>query len=374
MYETSLFNRYPQEEEDLLPPCISLEITRVITVGRQKLLQCTPHMSTMRHYTDNLPFPWSSPCDPLTAKELEHLTDLWHKQKIASTSPGLGKYSSTARDYILGEPSVAALGLDVYMKQGFSDYWVLPNSCEDALAAIEKEFRVHGTDEDREWFDYIRNHAASEHACKQGLRDEGRGSVRLQDFVASKQAVSAHLNLAHVLALRLYTSPAFSSLNIPLRTYKCDADGKVMLPPSMKAPHSFPITVFYIREAILKLRAVESINGTQGQFQIMWRGNKDLVVSDDCLSRGGVETAIISTSLALETAVQYSFSERAVIFKIVTRSFMERGAYLDWLSVFPCERECCFPPLTFFSPTGRHQRVKLQDGYNLTVIELTPRM
>ena len=90
-----------------------------------------------------------------------------------------------------------------------------------------------------------------------------------------------------------------------------------------------------------------------------------------------------STSLALKTAVQYSFSERPVIFKIITRSFMERGAYLDWVSVFPAERECCFPPLTFFSPTGRHQTVKLHDrdeeglicnSWNLTVIELTPRM
>jgi hypothetical protein len=106
----------------------------------------------------------------------------------------------------------------------------------------------------------------------------------------------------------------------------------------------------------------------------MWRGNKDLLVSDEYLSLGGVETSIISTSLTLETAVRYSFSQRPVIFKIVTRSFMERGAYLDWLSVFPFERECCFPPLTFFSPTGRHQIVKLKDGCNLTVIEFTPRM
>jgi hypothetical protein len=286
----------------------------------------------------------------------------------------LNRYSSTARDYILGAPSLAALGLDVYMKQGFDDYWLLPNSCEEALAAIEKEFRTHGTDEDREWFHYIRNCSASQQACVQGIRDEGRGPVRLEDFAKSTQAINAHINLAHVLALRLYTSPAFKSLNYPLRTYKCDAEGKIMRPPEMKAPHSFPITVFYIREAILKLRALESVNGTQGQFQIMWRGNKDLVVSDDCLSRGGVETGIISTTLELETAIRYSFSDSPVIFKIITKSFMERGAYLDWLSVFPFERECCFPPLTFFSPTGRHQRVKLQEGCNLTVIELTPRM
>jgi len=60
-----------------------------------------------------------------------------------------------------------------------------------------------------------------------------------------------------------YTSPAFKSLNYPLRTYKLDAAGKVLLPPAMAAPHNFPVTVFYIREAIAKLRAVESVMGTQ---------------------------------------------------------------------------------------------------------------
>jgi len=382
-------SQYPEEEEDLLPPCTSLEITRVFTVGRKKLLQCTPHVSTMRHYTENLLFPWSSPDDPLTAAELKQLTQLWSaqwkKQRLLPMGAAASsKYSSTARDYIVGEPSLAALGLDVYMKQGFSDYWVYPNSCEEALAAIEKEFRLHGTDKDREWYDYIMHHAASEQECiPQGTRDKGRGPVTLKYFADSREATIAHLNLAHVLALRLYTSPVFSSLNIPLRTYKCDAEGKVLRPPEMQSPHNFPITVIYIREAILKLRAVEEKDGTQGLTQIMWRGNRDLIVSDDCLSRGGVETSITSTTLELKTAVQYSFSERPVIFKIITRSFMERGAYLDWVSVFPAERECCFPPLTFFSPTGRHQTVKLDDrdeqglvrnSWNLTVIELTPRM
>jgi hypothetical protein len=367
-------SQYPQEEEILMPPCTSLEITRVVTIGCKKLLHCTPHASTMRHYTDNLLFPWSSPHDPLTAKELDELTRLWHMQRRTSNAQELSKYSSTARDFILGEPNIAALGLDVYMQQGSSTYWVYPNSCEEAVDAIEKEFRLYGTDEDQEWFDYIMHQAASEQPFMQGIRDQGRAPVTIKHFAASEEAKIAHLNLAHVLALRLYTSPAFKSLNVPLRTYKCDAEGKVLRPPEMKAPHNFPITVFYIREAISKLRAVESVRGTQGQFQIMWRGNKDLLVSDEYLSLGGVETSIISTSLTLETAVRYSFSQRPVIFKIVTRSFMERGAYLDWLSVFPFERECCSPPLTFFSPTGRHQIVKLKDGCNLTVIEFTPRI
>jgi hypothetical protein len=380
-------SQYPEEEEDLLPPCTMLEITRVFTVGRKKLLQCTPHVSPMRHYTENLRFPWSSPSDPLTSQELQELTRVWSAQsKKQRSMKKSSKYSSTAKDYMVGYGTLrlAALGLDAYMKQGFSDYWVYPNSCEEALAAIEKEFRLHGTDNDREWYDYIMYHAASEQECiPQGTRDKGRGPVTLKDFVHFQEARMAHLSLAHVLALRLYTSPVFSSLNIPLQTYKCDAEGKVLWPPEMQSPHNFPITVIYIQEAILRLRAVEICSGTEGQSLIMWRGNRDLIVSDDCLSRGGVETSITSTTLELETAVQHSFSERPVIFKIMTRSYKERGAFLEWVSVFPDERECCFAPLTFFSPTGRHQVVKVHDrdeqglvrnSWNVTVIEVTPRL
>jgi hypothetical protein len=84
-------SQYPQEDEYLLPPCISLEITRVVTVGRKKLLHCTPHMSSMRHYTDNLLFPWSSPCDPLTgplhyARLQRHCSDKSSQQKSWSSS------------------------------------------------------------------------------------------------------------------------------------------------------------------------------------------------------------------------------------------------------------------------------------------------
>jgi hypothetical protein len=328
----------------------------------------------MRHYTENLPNPWSSPNDPLTKKELDDLITMWGNCKPPSSPEEFGKFNANAKDFILGEPIVAALGLEDYMKKGFGDYWVHPDTVDQAVAAIETEFRLHGTAEDREWFDYIMNHPASERKCHQGTRDKGRDPITLtgdKGFSSKEEAIIANLNLAHVLALRLYTSPVYKSLNDPLRSYRCDSDGKVI---AMKAPHRFPVTVSYIRQAILKLRAVETKRGTQGKLFVMWRGNQNLIVSQDYLERGGVETGIISASLKLETSVQYSYSSCPVIFKIITRSFMERGAFLEWLSVFPEEQECCFPPLTFFSPTGRHQAVKLRDGRSATVIEVTPRL
>jgi hypothetical protein len=367
-------SQYPLEDEHLMPPCTSLEVTRVTSVGPKKLLHCIPHVCTMRHYTDNLPNPWSSPNDPLTKEELEKLIDVWGNCKLPSSPEEFGKFNANAKDYIVGEPIVAALGLEDYMKKGFSDHWAQPDSVDQAVAAIETEFRLYGTAEDQEWFDYIMNHPACERTYRQGTRDKGHGAITLKGFASKKEAIVANLDLAQVLALRLYTSPVYKSLNDPLRSYKCESDGTLTIPRSMKAQHRFPVTVSYIQKALLKLRAVECDRGKQGELLVMWRGNQNLIVSQDYLARGGVETGIISTSLTLETSVQYSYSSCPVIFKIITRSFMERGAFLDWVSVFPEEQECCFPPLTFFSPTGRHQVVKLSEGRSVTVVEVTPRL
>jgi hypothetical protein len=189
-----------------MPPCTCLEITRVITIGPKKLLVCTPHVCTMRHYTDHLLFPWSSPNDPLTKAELEELSRVW-AQLTSSTQQAGSKFCAAARDFILGEPKIAALGLEEYMGQGCS-----ARSCGEAVDAIEKEFRVHGTAEDLQWFDYIMHRTASERACPQGTRDAGRGSVALADFCGMEEAQIAHLNVAHVLALRLYAHPPLSSM------------------------------------------------------------------------------------------------------------------------------------------------------------------
>ena len=61
-----------------------------------------------------------------------------------------------------------------------------------------------------------------------------------------------------MLALRLYTTPCFRSINTPLRTFAKDAHGKVIAPPRMANKHKMPITVFYVSEAIKQLRALEA--------------------------------------------------------------------------------------------------------------------
>lgn len=70
-------------------------------------------------------------------------------------------------------------------------------------------------------------------------------------------------------------------------------------------------------------------------------------------------------------ALPYSMSESSLLFKIKTKSFMQRGADLQYLSAFPAEKELLYPPLTFLQPTGWSMEHAV-GGVKFTVIEVEP--
>ena len=84
----------------------------------------------------------------------------------------------------------------------------------------------------------------------------------------------------------------------------------------------------------------------------------------------------MSTSRELKTALFYSHSKHSLIFKFVTRSFMERGADVAWLSAFPGEKEVLFPPLTYLQPVSEPLEVEVDLGQGeritYTVITVIP--
>ena len=89
----------------------------------------------------------------------------------------------------------------------------------------------------------------------------------------------------------------------------------------------------------------------------------------------------MSTTADLAIAVQYSLSESSLLFRIVTNSFMQRGADLQFLSAFPGEAEYLYPPLTFLRPTGRVVSIRINNDevpelgkaeVHYTVMELEP--
>jgi hypothetical protein len=79
----------------------------------------------------------------------------------------------------------------------------------------------------------------------------------------------------------------------------------------------------------------------------------------------------MSTTTDIETAATYSISRESLIFKIVTKNKLQRGADLQWVSAFPAEAEILYPPLTYLQPTGRKQVLEV-DTHRFTFVEVTP--
>ena len=78
-------------------------------------------------------------------------------------------------------------------------------------------------------------------------KETGRG-MTLAEFVKDNNAVVANLEEHHVVALRLYTTDAFRTINNGLRDQKRYKKGK---------EHPLPVTVAFIAEALGWLRAVQ---------------------------------------------------------------------------------------------------------------------
>jgi len=159
-------------------------------------------------------------------------------------------------------------------------------------------------------------------------------------------------------------------------------------------PHPLPVTVVLIRDALGKLRAVEAENaearatafgaerslptphaeneGSHMRRVYLYRGMKDVAPPADFMTRGGTELAPMSTTSELSVAMAYCASQRsAVLMRLVTDNFFNRGPDISFLSAFPAEAEFLFPPLTYLQPTGRTQKVAV-DGTTFDVIDVRP--
>ena len=82
---------------------------------------------------------------------------------------------------------------------------------------------------------------------------------------------------------------------------------------------------------------------------------------------GGTEMAPISTTSSQRVAFQYAQSEVPLIFNFVSRGLC-RGCNIEFLSLYPKERETLFPPLTFLQP----EYVSTESG--TVVVHVTPQI
>ena len=162
-----------------------------------------------------------------------------------------------------------------------------------------------------------------------------------QTLVLTPKARTAELTLTEVAALRIYTTVAFKSINDPLRDVKRR---------ERRERHPLFLTVVLIKQAVLKLRAVEAVDEDANREMELYRGMKNVGVAETFLKEGGTEVALMSTTADIKLALKYSASNKGLLFRLKTKSAMERGADLSFLSCFPGEKEYLFPPLTYLQP------------------------
>jgi hypothetical protein len=209
---------------------------------------------------------------------------------------------------------------------------------------------------------YIVHEPASEKQEWNGIRDRCRSGFRLKDFMDLPQSKSALLKEAELVALRFYTSHSFNAINIPMRD------------SNREGPHPLPGFVTNIQSGLKKLRALGSEHASSKQTLVLWRGMSYMKLPQKFNAEGGTELAPMSTTTDVSVAISYAVKKEtrsALLFRLVTRNNLERGADVQWLSMFPEEAETLFPPLTFLQRTRTEPQDVEHNGVKVTIVELS---
>jgi serine/threonine protein kinase len=279
---------------------------------------------------------------------------------IAEPCLVLEKFNSGTRTMRTGRPVDAARGIWAALGIEAGDEHGARIQ-GNGLAEIAREFTTPGEycdDKDRVRFEYVFEQTAELLVQDNGVkRDIGNEGMTLDHFCMQPDARKAKLKKAHVLALRLYTSNSFARINGPLR------DGT--------KPHPFAATTFYVHDALLRLRTAGADNANARR--VFWRGLDDMSVSENFVKEGGTEIGCMSTTQD-RTVAETKFAKAGerpnpLLLKVEATSFMNCGADIHWLSMYPEEKEVLFPPLTYLQPEGEPV---LENG--CTVITVHPNL
>ena len=287
-----------------------------------------------------------------------------------------------ARQVLLGEPLEAARG--VHSLLGLSRER-LESTMSGGAVEIEREVLAHSTEQegesghpnrdedgwtDAEWIKYLRHEPASEQKLsgEQRTRDKGRDGWRLADFAEHTLAKNAGLSEAQVLALRLYTSGVSRSINTPL-----------IVGCTEEKPHPLPALVGHLVSALKQLRSKAKELPFKGKGGHLFRGMRDLDVSEEFIERGGCERGLISAlsdrANAVRDAARLDEAPSIVLLKIKADDLANAAPDLSWCSCIDLGEaglsrlpitEHVYPPLTHMRP--------LLSGYSKKIVEETKKV
>jgi hypothetical protein len=290
--------------------------------------------------------------------------------------------AAIVRELVFAPPREAAMGINPFLRVADAELY---DGLRRGVTAIVEEFERNGTETDLECLDYVLRHPAGssqkifpnspyprdcdENGVRRDRLTASGEAMAFHDFVSHPHSQMARLSEAHVLALRLYTTSAYSSLNSPLRNR------------AHVGAHPMPVTVKLITEAVKQLRSValeSDLFDMSRRSKDLWRGMRDSCATTEFLNHGGTEIAPMSVTSQLEVAIRYCASETgSVLFRLRADSFMQLGADLRFLSCFPGEDDMLYPPLTYLKPLGEPREVTVtnEDGaLRFTVIDVQPHM
>lgn len=203
------------------------------------------------------------------------------QQQPGQAEQQFARFTASFTDLKMGQPVASALG--VVSLLGVPDAELRARMAA-GVRAIEDEVAANGTPADQENLRYVLHEPAGSSDVifpnSAFPRDHGRAGERLFDFVAMDEARTAQLSPAHVVALRLYTTSVYQSINQPLRGNPTGT------------PHPLPCTVAFLSEGIRRLRAVDAVRADTALMPLdLWRGLKDCRSTKEFDAEGGSEFA-----------------------------------------------------------------------------------
>jgi hypothetical protein len=111
--------------------------------------------------------------------------------------------------------------------------------------------------------------------------------------------------------------------------------------------------------------------------RVVYRGLGDMDLPDEFKNcdetgiRGGVEYAMMSTTLEKNVALQYASSESQYPTLLEIKiSAISRGASIMFLSQYPGETEILYPPLSYLEVVGDSRFERLDDGSLAKIVPL----
>ena len=74
---------------------------------------------------------------------------------------------------------------------------------------------------------------------------------------------------------------------------------------------------------------------------------RDTILTNEFKDHGGAELSPMSTSRSKEVALRYADSTCPLVFQYITKGMDRPGVSLDFLSMYPKEKEYLYPPMAY---------------------------